>query len=328
VALKTGFHDVSREPVRPGGRLMKSATILLSIVCLFLCVTTAGAATPTDVSIPISIELKSTGAQVVAGEGLEVIAAIKNESKSNVYLGEWDMRLILPLPLEGLAGGVNGRPAFFPTEPHQIEDADNPDKYFRNNILLKPGDTYNAFWTEAPSGKSKIEYVYAQITTQLQYLLFVPAKYDFVVITRYRTDSPTSAYRTLSTTVTLPVSAPLFVILVGAALGGIIGYVIFPKQRQQDSRNVPFFGPLVRVMGAALLSVIVTILISRISETQFPIKVTVNDFWGSIAIGFVAYYSGIKLLEKILPSDRGKERKDTEDKSQNKGAEGEADKKP
>jgi hypothetical protein len=44
----------------------------------------------------------------------------------------------------------------------------------------------------------------------------------------------------------------------------------------------------------------ITILLSRISETQFLIKVTVNDFWGAVAIGFVANYMGAKALNKLI----------------------------
>jgi hypothetical protein len=59
---------------------------------------------------------------------------------------------------------------------------------------------------------------------------------------------------------------------------------------------------LAGVAGAILLSTMATILPSRISETQFLIKVTITDVWGAIAIGFVANYIGAKVLDKILGS--------------------------
>jgi hypothetical protein len=49
-----------------------------------------------------------------------------------------------------------------------------------------------------------------------------------------------------------------------------------------------------------LLSAIVAILLSRISETQFLIRVTIADFWGAVAIGFITVYFGSKALEQIL----------------------------
>jgi len=54
------------------------------------------------------------------------------------------------------------------------------------------------------------------------------------------------------------------------------------------------------MLGAVLLSAIVTILLARISETQFLIRVTVADLWGAVAIGFVANYLGAELIKKMI----------------------------
>ena len=56
-----------------------------------------------------------------------------------------------------------------------------------------------------------------------------------------------------------------------------------------------------KLIGSVLISVMITILLSRIEETQFFIKVSVSDFWGSIAIGFLANYGGWPLLKQIVP---------------------------
>ena len=55
------------------------------------------------------------------------------------------------------------------------------------------------------------------------------------------------------------------------------------------------------LVGSILLSVIITILLSRIAETQFFIKVSVSDFWGAIAVGFLANYGGWAMLDKMVP---------------------------
>jgi hypothetical protein len=44
-----------------------------------------------------------------------------------------------------------------------------------------------------------------------------------------------------------------------------------------------------------------TVVLSRIAETQFFIKVSVSDFWGAIAVGFLANYGGWALLDKMVP---------------------------
>jgi hypothetical protein len=65
------------------------------------------------------------------------------------------------------------------------------------------------------------------------------------------------------------------------------------------SITVNVFKFLAGAVGSILLSAIVTILLSWLSETQFLIRVSINDFWGAIAVGFVANLPGIKILQTI-----------------------------
>jgi hypothetical protein len=53
-------------------------------------------------------------------------------------------------------------------------------------------------------------------------------------------------------------------------------------------------------LAAGLLGAALTIVASRLSDTQFPIKVSVNDFWGALTIGFVSYFIGSRLLTTII----------------------------
>ena len=48
---------------------------------------------------------------------------------------------------------------------------------------------------------------------------------------------------------------------------------------------------------------IVTILLSRIADTQFYVRITVNDLWGAIALGFIANYAGYRFLLKLVPPE-------------------------
>jgi len=107
--------------------------------------------------------------------------------------------------------------------------------------------------------------------------------------------------------------------LFGASLGGLIAYFILPQARRRLVRVST--GPPERqaviiirrvsieitgALGAILLSAIITILLARISETQFVIRVTVNDFWGAVAIGFAANYVGARLFSKLLQNESDK----------------------
>jgi len=248
---------------------------------------------------------------LVAGEGLGVVAKITNVSNSPVYIRETSLALTLPLELEGSRASVQGYSAYFPTEVHQsLLPNQSYQEYFKNVIALQPGDTYSAFWTNtfSSSDDSGLLYVLRQVTSQMQFLFFYPGKYSITITAKYWTDPslPNTKYRTVTKSVSLPVAAPLFVILFGAALGGLISYLIFPQTKRTTikatNKLLQVTGALVGVSGAMLLSVIVTIMLARISETQFLISVTVNDFWGAIVIGFAANYGGSALLETILKS--------------------------
>lgn len=295
------------------------------MIAFGLLVTRSYADTPVDPSPPISIDIEPSRSQLIAGEGLGVIAKVKNVSPTlAISIGEWDMRLVLPLELEGARGAVRGRPGFFPTGFHDTH-VTNDAEYFNNFVTLKPGDTYNVFWTESPSSASWIAYIGKQISIQLQFLFFTPGQYDITVITKYWVNEglPGEDYRTVTKSVLLPVSAPQFVILFGAAIGGLIAYFIFPKAGRHIKRSERLSLRLIRqiagVFGAMLMSVIVTILLSRISETQFVIKVTVNDFWGAIVIGFVANYGGSKILDMIILRNRAKDGRPAEGEKLGRG---------
>ena len=51
--------------------------------------------------------------------------------------------------------------------------------------------------------------------------------------------------------------------------------------------------------AAILVSVTVTVIASRLSTTSFPVKVSVDDFWGALTIGFVSYFIGGKFIDKL-----------------------------
>lgn len=167
----------------------------------------------------------------------------------------------------------------------------------------------------APETPSWFTNVCDLVKSELNFLLFSPGQYKITVVAQYWTDPsfPENGYRTVSQSETILVGTPQSVILFGAGLGGIIAYFIFPSRRRLMTRAGANGGHMATrfflraatevagVVGSALLSAIVAILLARVSETQFLIRVTVNDFWGAIAIGFVANYAGYKVLDKIVP---------------------------
>jgi hypothetical protein len=104
-------------------------------------------------------------------------------------------------------------------------------------------------------------------------------------------------YRTETAEIKVPVVAPQWVIILGASLGAIIAYFLLPNIRRK-----PDHVELLGLSSAILFGIIITILLGRIADTQFFVKITVTDFWGAVAIGFIGVASGHSLLQKYLPS--------------------------
>ena len=120
--------------------------------------------------------------------------------------------------------------------------------------------------------------------------------------------------------VTLPITAPETVILLGAAIGGLISSFIFgrlqPTKDNTDSsekssnkfkdlwrETKTIFRRYIRpALWSMIFSATVTILLARLAETQFIIRITVADLWGAITIGFVANYLGTGLIERMTTS--------------------------
>jgi hypothetical protein len=159
------------------------------------------------------------------------------------------------------------------------------------------------------------------IRNEMQFFFFTPGNYKVAAVAKYWTSpkQPRYDYRIATQSIMVTVAVPQFVILLGAALGGLIAFLIFPPTRtqkltqndtkdnkvevSQDTRiSIPVHRKVGQAFGAMLLSAIVTILLSRLADTPFLIKVSVADFWGAIVTGMVAQYLGFKWLEHLLPA--------------------------
>jgi hypothetical protein len=313
----------------------------------------AAAATKLEPASLIGLTIETSRPRISAGGSLGVIAEITNRSDKTVYLQELYLTLKVPPELEGPWAGPQAWYAYFPTFDHRqvpggsaaITLALKPGDSYKAVWYRTPDAEARERHLEAARAKRAeedkkkldagaqakpttgvvddrderlVQYVFRTIVTELNFLFFVPGDYTLTVVGLYWTDPgfPLDQYRTISQSVTLPVTAPQSVILLGAAVGGIIAYFILPQARRRwiasRSRNAAvsrslrararrWWQEVGGVVGAAVLSMIVTILLARISETQFLIRVTVSDVWGAIAIGFVANYVGAGLLAKLIP---------------------------
>lgn len=286
------------------------------------------AATTPGVGVPITISLTASRAQLTAGSTVGITAIITNTARdSTIYLTQSSITLMQSPELEGPSESIRAWYAYFPTEA-QTDVQGKPIHPDSIVLALAPGTSAHVSWwptrpgvpPEGPISEGRIlNETIDQVLNELRFLFFSPGDYQLSVQTKYWTNAsrPPQRYYISTQSLAVRVMAPQFVILLGAALGGLIAYSLFPGRRTQQIVEVDkevgshrvqrvkresarLSGSVGLALGAMLWSAIATILLSRLSDTQFVVRVSVNDFWGAIAIGFVAQYAGSKWLEKLL----------------------------
>lgn len=235
----------------------------------------------------IQITLRTSRPQISAGSGFGIVADIQNKSDQSVYLLPKYLTMTPPPEIE--AGGSTVWWALMPPQ-------DGEQMNYERIIHLGPGGQTTAFWSGYQPAHKQAHWW--EQTFKL--LFFPPGEYTIKVVGSYWTDLDSADkklanYRTETADIKVLVAAPQWVILIGSVIGGLIAYFLLPTVRL-NPRRIELLG-----LGTAVLfSAIVTILLARLSETQFLIRVTINDFWGAIAIGFIACASGTSILQKFL----------------------------
>jgi Protein of unknown function (DUF2934) len=280
------------------------------------------------------VTIEASRPQLSAGSGFGLTAELRNTSEKAVRLRPSHTTLMLPPELQG--GGIlwdTAYYAFFPTETaHPNGGAFNSDVY----VLLQPDNSYIVKWAWDPnvqgtasrqresSSEGRHEPLLVRITppfvrglldtisSELQFIFFSPGDYKVEVVAQYHAEGdPEDQDKTVIQSALIHVNAPESVILFGAAIGGILGYLISRIYVGNDSnlkrsvRPTKLGGMFGGAVGSMLLAAIVTILLARISESQFLVRININDFWGAIAVGFIASISGIRILDRLIGSRTG-----------------------
>jgi hypothetical protein len=282
-----------------------------------------------DLSRSIEIRIETSRLQPTVGSGLGIQAEFLNESGRTIYLTESKVALILPPELQGPFSSISSWWGMFPTQ-HTFKGKDpsgqSTEENYEGVVTLTPGSSYRIIWSTGPDITAAegplgfIKNMFFAMTSELNFVFFSPGDYKIAVVAQYWTspDLRVSEYQTATQAATVRVGAPQSVILFGSALGGLIAYFILPRtsvaRRRRLTRDKDAFSSvyllvdvssivlrgLAAAVGAMLLSAIVTILLARISDTQFLVRIAIADFWSAIAVGFVANYVGLKVFEKIL----------------------------
>ncbi len=267
---------------------------------------------------PLRMALKTSRSQAPSDASFGVVAEIENVSDLPVYLDR--VTLILPPEIDPISGVLSYWDLSVPTASDQASREGFPSLLLPGsrtlaivNLLKQPG-TYQ----EEPSTdqsepstdqKDSKKTLSARISRHWQQLQFVPGDYTLRLVCSYRMitkEGQNSPPLSQVAETTLPVVAAQTTVLAGAAIGGLMAFILLPnlwlpitKDFSKITRLHWTFVILRGVAMSCLLSVMVSILLSRMSDSTFLIKVSVQDFWGAITVGFLAGTSGTAVLQRF-----------------------------
>jgi hypothetical protein len=192
-------------------------------------------------------------------------------------------------------------------------------------MVLQPGDNFTVFFDTG--AKTSAETWNKNMSCQTTFwdrmrkrLDFVPGSYAFVLtgsFTDPHSDLPSTGTNTpakhfFTATTNLSVAIDQAQIVFYAGLGGLLAWLVTTFRTAatlgeyvsivQVSSGSSLSNSLLilrKIAGAILISVTVTVIASRLSATAFPVKVSVDDFWGALTVGFVSYFIGGKFIDKL-----------------------------
>lgn len=273
---------------------------------------------PTSISQVVRVQIKTSRPVVTLEKSFGVYADVENVSTIPLTLvaGFTTLAIQPELTSTGCVWGFDG---FFPTEPFDSN----------STIRIQPGEHYTVLWNldrkraKCPDDASpkgfwdRLTWFFRKLSDPLN---FSPGNYIFVVegkaftspgdIGQAANGRPVAKgpFHTFSESTSLEVVISQVQAIIAAVFGGVLAYLVtlarggadlarFQQSGDTKARVGASFVIVKNLLSAMLLSATVTILLSRVSETNFPVKVTIADFWGSLTIGFVAYFAGTRFID-------------------------------
>lgn len=301
--------------------LMLTGSVGPLALCLQTSPVVPPAATTATASRYLHVTINSSTANIVEGAVYGLDAELENVSSVPVTVDLGSLRLAVQ---PELAPSDFSCTFFYDAATNGLA-----------SILMLPGDHFTVFFDTgakaSPQALKDDPTCVANFWGRLRRRLdFVPGNYSFVVIGKFTfvppaaagslsgsaPPSPSSAGKPeehyFAQAASLSVSIDQAQIILYAGLGGLLAFLVMSfrgantlseyagKVQARSSDPARKFVIILREAGGAiLLSATVTVIAARLSTTAFPVKVSVNDFWGALTVGFVAYFIGGSFIDKL-----------------------------
>ena len=246
----------------------------------------------------IKLTLTPSRTQAASDTSFAINAEIENTTSHPIFITPAFFTLTIPPEVDPApnVGNISEWYAFLPGT------GENGSESGKTVVALQPGSRTVAIFS-LPKNPRLLQRFLAGVR-------LVPGEYKMHVVCAYwatfeDAEKRLPNYSTQVAETTLAVIAPPLAIFTGAAIGGLMAFVLLPalwlpvgKKFEEHNWKWKVFIVCRGLAASSLLSIIVTILLSRVSESQFLVRVSIQDFWGAVAIGFIVGASGTSVLQR------------------------------
>jgi hypothetical protein len=262
----------------------------------------------------VSLDLITRKQNFAIGEKWAVFASVNNLSDVPIWITSETSLLTIPTEVLGQSRRFFAQFAFLPTLGDEVSN---------EHVRINPGEKYIIEWyvdgLDEPGSDDRIGVGFRFIKILKEFLLFKPDEYPFTAIVHYWNTPPSiengrfnlSNTKMVSEVRSIQIEGSPIVLILGAAIGGMFAFAI----RSFVSTSIPSVKAirtvsmyLIGLVSTMLFCVVGVILLERLSKSDFPVAVSVKDFWGAIAIGFVLEWWGLKGLRTTIKSREGSTR--------------------
>jgi len=278
--------------------------VLLILLVVMMCGGATGqnvapAKTAQLVALPdeIKLTLEPSRGQIASDTSFALNALIENTSAHPIFLSPTSLTLTIP-PEVDPAPDVAPGSQWYATLP-----ATGGEDKTGSVLALQPGSRTLAVFSMQKNPKW-----WQRLATSIR---LVPGDYSVHAVCAYwntakDAEAGAANYSMLVAEQKVPFVSPPLAVFCGAALGGLLAFLLLPSlwlpvtKEFKDHKSIAKVGIFLRgLLVSSLLSIVITILLSRVSESQFLVRVSVEDFIGAVAIGFIAGASGTGVLQRF-----------------------------
>lgn len=269
----------------------------------------AGSASDQKSDYPLTVDLSPSRISLAStSDSFAIIGVFTNHGNQPVTLVDQETILVVTPEASANRDCATSITAWFSTESASNEKT--------RTVTIPPHESYPAEWT-VDEGTTTCQVTSPTWLGRLLYwksmrswLDFQPGKYRFEVAAKptWPGGDNSPAYHTFEAHIDLTIGISQLVTAVAAGFGGLLALFLawsMPQYKQaawyqtgnlwaDSARNGR------AIVGAFLLSATFSVISSRLSQTSLPIKISVDDVWGALTLGFLAYFAGNKIMDWLF----------------------------